>query len=156
MSPNGVTRPHWVNSFPQGQFGCNLKLLFLTNFQTHIKDGYFEHFQWNCPQVNAAKPHWWEVTQNSSLGTHCEIALRWTPQNLTNSNSIVVKLMAWWCKATGIKATLYRRIIFSLTHLPLVLHICVSELGQHWFRSAPSHYLNQRWLIINWTLHNKL
>ena len=36
-----------------------------------------------------------------------------------------------------------------LTHLSLMPHICVSELGQHWFRlwlvawSAPSHYLNQ-------------
>ena len=36
-------------------------------------------------------------------------------------------------------------------------HICVTELGHHWFRywlvscSAPSHYLNQCWLIVNWT-----
>ena len=35
-----------------------------------------------------------------------------------------------------------------LTHVPLVLHICVSESGQHWFRLwlvaylAPSLYLN--------------
>ena len=41
-------------------------------------------------------------------------------------------------------------------------HICISELGQHWFRywlvacSVPSHYLNQNWLIVNWTLRNKL
>ena len=41
-------------------------------------------------------------------------------------------------------------------------HICVSELGKHCFRqwlvacSAPSHYLNQWWLIVNWTLRNKL
>ena len=41
-------------------------------------------------------------------------------------------------------------------------HICVSELCQHWFRqwlvafSAPSHYLNLRWDIVNWTLRNKL
>ena len=47
-----------------------------------------------------------------------------------------------------------------LSHLPLVPHICVSELGKHWFRqwlvasSAPSHYLNQCWLIVNWTLRN--
>ena len=45
-----------------------------------------------------------------------------------------------------------------LTHLPLVPHICISELGQHWFRkwlvaySAPSHYLNQCCLIVNWTI----
>ena len=49
-----------------------------------------------------------------------------------------------------------------LTHLPLVPHKCVSELGQHWFRSwlvtfsAPSRYLNQCWVIFNWTLRNKL
>ena len=44
------------------------------------------------------------------------------------------------------------------THLHLVSYICVNELGQHWFRkwlgacSAPSHYLNQHGLIVNWTL----
>ena len=49
-----------------------------------------------------------------------------------------------------------------LTHLPLVPHICVSESGQYWFRlwlvaySAPSHYLKQCWVIVNWTLRNKL
>ena len=49
-----------------------------------------------------------------------------------------------------------------LTHLyQLLPHICVSELGHHWFRqwlvvcSVPSHYLNQNWLIVNWTLGNK-
>ena len=51
--------------------------------------------------------------------------------------------------------------LLILTHLPLVQHKCVSESGQHWFRwwlvaySAPSHYLNQCWNIVNWTLRNK-
>ena len=50
----------------------------------------------------------------------------------------------------------------ELTHPPLVPHICISESGQHWFRwwlvaySAPSHYLNQRWVMDNWTIRNKL
>ena len=50
----------------------------------------------------------------------------------------------------------------TFTHLPLVLHICISESGQHRFRqwlvayAAPSHYLNQGWVIVNWTLRNKL
>ena len=41
-------------------------------------------------------------------------------------------------------------------------HIRVVELGHHWFRlglvacSAPSHYLNQCWDIVNWTPRNKL
>ena len=41
-------------------------------------------------------------------------------------------------------------------------HICVSESGQHWFRQwlvaywAPSHYLNQCWVIVNENLRNKV
>ena len=50
---------------------------------------------------------------------------------------------------------------FSRPYLPLVPHICVSKSGQHWFSywrvacSAPSHYLNQCWHIVNWTHWNK-
>ena len=49
-----------------------------------------------------------------------------------------------------------------LSHLTLVSHICVSESGQHCFRqwlvtySAPSHCLNQCWVIIIWTHMNKV
>ena len=38
------------------------------------------------------------------------------------------------------------------------MHICIGELGKHWFSqwlvacSAPSHYLEQCLLIVNWTL----
>ena len=48
------------------------------------------------------------------------------------------------------------------THLPLAPHICVRELGQHWFRkwlvtcSAPSHYLDQWWLVVNLTHRKKI
>ena len=55
-----------------------------------------------------------------------------------------------------------QRSVSALTHLPLMLHICVSEMGKHWFRwwfgawSAPSHYLHRSWLIVNCTLRNKL
>ena len=47
----------------------------------------------------------------------------------------------------------------SFNSSPLVPHICVSELGQHWSAlaySAPSHYLNECWVIVNWTIGNKL
>ena len=46
----------------------------------------------------------------------------------------------------------------ALAHLPSVPHIYASESGQHWFRlwpvsySVPSRYLNQCWVIDNWTL----
>ena len=43
-----------------------------------------------------------------------------------------------------------------LIHLPLVPHICVSELGHIGSdNSTPSHYLNQCWLVVNWTPVNK-
>ena len=58
------------------------------------------------------------------------------------------------------------RCLFSqylwLTHLPLVPHIWVSELREHWFRqwlgaySVPSSYLNHWWMIVNWTLRKNL
>ena len=49
----------------------------------------------------------------------------------------------------------------GLINLTLVPNISARELRQHWFMkwlvacSAPSHYLNQCCLIVNWTLRNK-
>ena len=47
--------------------------------------------------------------------------------------------------------------VFESVFLILILmHICTGEIGHHWFRSwlgtdpAPSHGLNQCWLIVNW------
>ena len=43
-------------------------------------------------------------------------------------------------------------------HRGQVTHVCVNKQGYHWIRywfvacSVPSHYLNQCWLIINWTI----
>ena len=50
----------------------------------------------------------------------------------------------------------------DFNHLPLMPHICDSELGQHWLSLwlvtylMPSHYLNQCWDTVNWTPRNKL
>ena len=49
-----------------------------------------------------------------------------------------------------------------LTHWGRVTHVCVSKQGHHRSRkwlvawSAPSHYLNRWWNIVNWTLRNKV
>ena len=49
-----------------------------------------------------------------------------------------------------------------LTHWGRVTHIYVSRLGHHQFKwwivawSAPSNYLKQWWIIVNWTHGNKL
>ena len=46
-------------------------------------------------------------------------------------------------------------VLLHLTHWGRVMHICISKLAIiAW--TAPSHYLNQCWTIVNWTLGNKL
>ena len=52
-------------------------------------------------------------------------------------------------------------LTWILTHWGRVKHICISNLGYHWFRlwlvacSAPSHYLNRCWHIVDWTFGSK-
>ena len=41
------------------------------------------------------------IIQNSSWGTHCEIALMWMPQQLINEKSTLVQIMAWCHQATS-------------------------------------------------------
>ena len=66
-----------------------------------------------------------------------------------------------WVKMWKVIVSLLGIVVFNpdtfvlLTHRTLMPHICVCELGQHWFRwwlvacLAPSHYLNHHWLIVN-------
>ena len=69
-----------------------------------------------------------------------------------NANNLLISVCVCVCV----------RAVLNLTHLPLVPHIRVSESGQHRFRwwfvaySAPYHYLNQCWIIVNWAPRNKL
>ena len=70
----------------------------------------------------------------------------------------------WWITLT--KGQQYRKhfhvmtLWVLLTHCDWVTHIC-QENNHHWFRywlvawPAPSHYLNQCWNIVDWTLENK-
>ena len=53
-----------------------------------------------------------------------------------------------------------RHFDVTLTHWGRVMHICVGNItiiGSNWLVawSAPSHYLNQCWNIVNWTIRNK-
>ena len=62
-----------------------------------------------------------------------------------------VKVLSWQNAAENVS-----------THWGRETHICVRKPGRHWFRywfaawPALSHYLNQCWDIVNWTLRNKL
>ena len=86
-----------------------------------------------------------------------------------DSWSVLTQVMAWQqagdkplSEAMTTNASCLNVLTKWLTHLPLVPHICVSELGQHWFRywlvaySALHHYLNQCCVIVDWTFGNKL
>ena len=56
----------------------------------------------------------------------------------------------------------YTNHVNGLINWGRVTHICVSKINHHWSRewfvawSAPSHYLNQCWIIVHWNLKNKL
>ena len=101
---------------------------------------------WYCQTTN----HYLNQCWHSSLRHTCVIRIRW------------VNLLSFIRINTCFRNT--TTAWFSMTRLnpPLMPHICISEVGHHWFRqwlvacSAPSHCLNQCWLIINWALRNKL
>ena len=73
------------------------------------------------------------------------------------------KLGSGWIISSQTSKSMQLFIPFGINSspIPLLSHICVGELGHHWFRQwrvaywAPSHYLNQCWAIVNWTLGNK-
>ena len=77
-------------------------------------------------------------------------ALTWPNADLLSIGCLETNAGQFWIKNTR-----------HLTHLSLVTHICVNELGRHRFRywlvdcSAPSRYLNQCWRIVNWSHGNK-
>ena len=54
-----------------------------------------------------------------------------------------------------------KKYTYIYTHWGRVTDICISKLGYHWLEqwlitwSAPSHYLNHCWNIVNWTIRNK-
>ena len=54
-----------INSLAPGRCGCNLNWIIFKLFS----DRYLEHFLWNCPQVNATRPHWWLVNIGAGNGS---------------------------------------------------------------------------------------
>ena len=96
------------------------------------------------------------------------ISLKFVPGCSVNNLPTLVEIMAW--RRSGDKPLSKRGIprenenwIKILAHPPpLVLHICIRESDEHCFRywlvaySAPSHYLNEWWIIVKQTIRNKL
>ena len=88
------------------------------------------------------------------------------PHNILNEQIVPCCPFYWgreyWCWTLAwnhIKCVLHKHdskdIVQLLTNRGRVTHVCVSKLGCKWF-SAPSHYLNQCWLIVNWALRENV
>ena len=73
--------------------------------------------------------------------------------NVFDVQAVITRLI-WtiWTLLSDVQERLLNCIIHSL--ILVLLHICISESGQHWFRqwlgawSAPNHYLNQCWILL--------
>ena len=93
----------------------------------------------------------WQLNENFCIFGYIKYLWLWRNQNIV-----------CWEKSQGILFHIMINRHYHHLILPLVSHICISESGQHWLRywlvvySAPSHYLNQCWVIVNWILRNKL
>ena len=98
--------------------------------------------RWQTHRFRGAKVSW-----NSHL---CQYMARWVYKKekllRANSSEYITSKHAW-CQPTW----------YGLTQLGRATHIWVSKLSHHWFRkwlvacSAPNHYLNQCWLIVDLT-----
>ena len=112
---------------------------------------------------------WWFETLPRPLWRHINDVP--TMQYYWDDTEVLIKHL-WlfvsceWENFHTVSFLLYLKYIDSLvptrsTHHSIVPHIGLRESGQHWFRwwfviySAQSHYRNQFWFIVNWTLRNK-
>ena len=73
----------------------------------------------------------------------CEIALGWMPLKLIDGKSTLIQIMlgtvrqqamTWTSVNQDIRLHMVSLGHNELTHLPLQPHLCVGELGRHWFR----------------------
>ena len=80
----------------------------------------------------------------------------------SNSSLVAIVLLPEQMRTKVPETYIYQWASMSLNCGGWVIHIYVSKQDHHWFLQrlvtclAPSHYLNQCWLISNWTYRNKL
>ena len=101
-------------------------------------------FQWNYTSLgntNLVKISWFHFDSSETLGYKFKKHLDMSRHGWGDARQSFMKV---------------KFNVLTLTYLPLVSHICVIESGQYCFKknSAPSHYLNQCWIIFNWIPRN--
>ena len=88
-------------------YSANTPLKFGQRWITSYKNyGHNHHFSrtiktslthWHLRGVAILKASFSNVFyRNVALGTHCDIALKWMPRNLTSEKSTLVQIMAWY------------------------------------------------------------
>ena len=93
-------------------------------------------------------PHWWSFMFGVNRRPMCS-----SHKDLTNTESVCTS----WHHTVADNSSTWGLVqlrcgAFLLTHCGLVTPYGDRDLGQHWIRkwlTAPSHYLNQCWLIIS-------
>ena len=102
---------------------CTLRNKLQRNFNQNIKLLIHENasVKWQpfCQGGDELNSYQWDVDLWNIIFPHHFISLHIILYHLFGMDRPHNRNIAWQC---------------TLTHLPPVLHICVSELGQHWFR----------------------
>ena len=105
---------------------------------------------------------WLKPVPPSHYMTQCWLAVNYTHRHEVWSKYkyFQLRILDWKKLST---MSMWMAWVYSgcldLTHWGRVTHICVGNLtiiGSDSGLSAPSHYLNQCWNIVNWTPRNKL
>ena len=83
------------------------------------------------------------IIQINILGSHCEIALRWMRQDLTNDKSTLVQVMAWCCQAPSHYLSQCWPRSISPYGVTKPQRVNVSLTAQHYFSSMNFHKVSQ-------------
>ena len=112
------------------------------------------------------------IGSDNGLSPDRRQAIIWTNAGLlligplgTNFSEILIEILTFSFKKMHLKVSSAKRRPFCpglnvLTHWGQVMHLCISRLGHHWFTVlldiclAPSHYLNQCRIIVDWIIGN--
>ena len=114
----------------------------MSKFQTHVKDKYVKYFLRNCYQVNATTPHWSLVNIGSGNGL---VPRSLSPYDVTRPQWVNISIHVVSIHSLRPSGTILQHKSGSI--LAQVMACCLK---------APSHYLNQSWLIIRLSHWNSL
>ena len=154
ISNSWHTIPMFLWQYHEWTLLCKYTIYQTTSYSTFEWNHMFDEvsqFAGNATVFSKAYPSWQQRNhQSSALLVLCIRLTTKKPSKLSGTG---------FCAGNAYGPSIRTQEAAYL--ISLVPHICVIELGQHWFSqvlvawSAPSHYLNHCWNIVNWILMNK-